>query len=43
MLEESLINSIKKRIKSLKHDIKTIYYNAITTDLGFPVNWIDTI
>lgn len=38
-----LINSIKKRIKSLKHDIKTIDYNAITTDLGFPVNWIDTI
>ena len=38
-----MINSIKKRIKRLKKDIKTIDYNIIVCDLGFPKDWINTI
>ncbi len=40
---EHLINSTKKRIQRFKRDIKTIDYNTITIDLGFPQDWIDKI
>ncbi|HCK87284.1 MAG TPA: hypothetical protein DHW39_00580 [Erysipelotrichaceae bacterium] len=38
-----LIKSLKKRFTQFKKDLTSIDYNKITSDLGYPKDWINTI